>query len=270
MKRALGFLFGIWGFISLAVLVIFFGTISYLLSLFQVKSEAAHYFLLKAFSRIYLWSCGIRINIEGIGNIPGDNFILVSNYQTDIQHLAFIGYFPRKFRFVMSDILARSPFLGHLLRSSGFITINDLILQETTGWERSYGITKAIHYLTSGDIIFIMPEGRTSETGEMNPFNPGAVIMAYESSRPILPCATLGAHEIATTPEYSRIDNIRNNLPKIFITWISNYVRVLQSGNISIGIGHPIKISDIGSPRAETDKLRNVIKSMMDGMRAKS
>jgi len=264
MRKVPKIIFGIWGFLSLALFVILFGSISYILSILFIKSENVHFFLLRMFSRLFLASCNIKVSIRGTDNIPDKvNFILISNYQTDLQHLAFIGYFPKRFRFIMSDILAKSPFMGHMLRSSGFITINDLVLQKTTGWERSYGITKAIHYLTSGDNIFIMPEGRASLKGEINPFNPGVVVMSYESSRPILPCATTGAIDVASTPDYSKIENIRNNMLLIFFIWISNLVRGLQSGNINIKIGKPVLIKDISSPQTEADKLKKIVQGLL-------
>ncbi|MFC1559966.1 lysophospholipid acyltransferase family protein [Candidatus Margulisiibacteriota bacterium] len=264
MQNILRYVYALWSFASLILLILIFGVLSIVLQILFIKSKKAHFWLLRSFSKAYLLLCQIKVCIEGLENIPeSGNFILISNYQSDIQHLAFLAYFPRRFRFIMSNVLARSPFFGRMLKSAGHIPITDLMLEKQGPWGRSYSVEKAIHHLKNGEIIFILPEGHISLTGNMGPFNPGVVVMAYESGRSIIPCAVTGAHEIAPPPDYSKIGNIGGHLLKIFLIWTLNCIKTFKCGEIKIKIGTPIRIKSMDSPETEAKKLKSIIQDML-------
>jgi 1-acyl-sn-glycerol-3-phosphate acyltransferase len=64
--------------------------------------------------------------------------------------------------------------------------------------------------LSRGNSLFIFPEGTRSRTGLIQPFKPGAFILAKKMRVPILPVAISGTH--AALPKYRLVFRGRHQL----------------------------------------------------------
>jgi 1-acyl-sn-glycerol-3-phosphate acyltransferase len=117
---------------------------------------------------------------------PGDNYIVVSNHQSQLDILvAFRLFFP--FKWVSKAEVFRLPFIGWNMVLNRYIRLKrgdkESIRQMMAACEKA---------LARGCSVFFFPEGTRSKTGRLKPFKPGAFILAHQKKLPILAVAING------------------------------------------------------------------------------
>jgi len=156
-------------------------------------------------NRVASWFCKIFLaplvkllfikEIKGRGNIPKRNFILVSNH---VSYLDIIidSYLclPRKFHFI-GQIDSWKGIMRWLIRAVYFLT-GVIPLDRTSDQSRENAIKEAIKVLKKGNILILYPEGRRSETGEIQEGKMGTAKIFLETGVPILPAAIKGTFEL--------------------------------------------------------------------------
>jgi 1-acyl-sn-glycerol-3-phosphate acyltransferase len=131
-----------------------------------------------------------RLEQGGLERIPESGpAIIVCNHVSFVDALVITAGCPRPIRFVMDHRIFRVPVLSFFFREGRAIPIapakEDPALMEQAFVE----IDKA---LAAGDLIGIFPEGRITETGEMNPFRPGVSRILARNPVPVVPLALRG------------------------------------------------------------------------------
>ena len=106
--------------------------------------------------------------------------VLVANHTTLVDMTAMLAEYPRVCC-VAKDSMARSPFIGRLLRLCGFIAAG------TETMERGAAIDDACRWLDAGFDVLLFPEGTRSPPGEMHPFQRGAFEIAKRAGVSIIP-----------------------------------------------------------------------------------
>jgi 1-acyl-sn-glycerol-3-phosphate acyltransferase len=95
----------------------------------------------------------------------------------------------RPVRFVMDHRIFRIPLLSFIFRTMRTIPIAPA-KEDPTLKDRAFA--EAADALRAGEIVGIFPEGRLTETGELNAFRPGVQQMLAATPVPVVPLALRG------------------------------------------------------------------------------
>jgi len=104
---------------------------------------------------------------------------------------------PFQFRIIFKSELLAYPFIGWHLRRSGQVCINQQNPAASIG-----SIKSALRSLRSGMPLVIFPEGGRTQTGEIQPFLPGAFFLAIKAQADIVPIALIGTFDLLPMNTY--------------------------------------------------------------------
>jgi len=156
-------------------------------------------------NRVFSWFCKIFLapivklllikDLKGWENLPKRNFILVSNHQSylDIIIDAYLCV-PRKFHFI-GQIDGWKGIMKWPIRVLYFLS-GVIPLDRQSDESREDAVKEAIKVLKRGDILVLYPEGRRSETGEIQEGKFGTAKIFLKTGVPILPAGIRGAYEL--------------------------------------------------------------------------
>ncbi|HIU30783.1 MAG TPA: 1-acyl-sn-glycerol-3-phosphate acyltransferase [Candidatus Caccousia avistercoris] len=158
----------------------------------------------------------IPYTVKGRENIPQDeNFILCANHMGISDPLRLASIEKRQIYFMSKAELFQNKALAWLLLSLGCVPV-----------QRGRGDMGAIDHagevLKRGDILGVFIEGTRSKTGELGQPKAGAVMLAYQHKKPILP--------VCLTPVGSR-------LPRMFHRVVVSYGSLIQPEELGIQEG---------------------------------
>lgn len=152
----------------------------------------------RLWGRIILFTCGVRLQIEGLENLAGlPGYVLAANHQSLLDILALAAYMPGQIRFVAKKELLRLPLFGVALAHSGHIVID----RETGG----RAIRKAIEGARMGLSFCVFAEGHRFSDNQVHEFSDGAAWLAIATHLPCIPTTICGS--AALMPRGSLIVN---------------------------------------------------------------
>lgn len=153
-----------------------------------------------------------RIEVEGLEKIPDEGAcLLVCNHVSYMDALIIGGTVRRPIRFVMYHSIFKIPLLNFIFKTARAIPIAPA-KEDSAMLERAYAeITKA---LDEGEIVGIFPEGRLTETGEINTFKSGVEKILAVRPVPVIPVALKGMWGSLFSRRDSRLRQAR--LPRRF------------------------------------------------------
>jgi 1-acyl-sn-glycerol-3-phosphate acyltransferase len=128
-----------------------------------------------------------RVHAEQLERVPATGPLILTMNHVNLLELPLI-YARLQPRQVHGLVLAerwKNPVLAWGLDAC------DCIPLERGGVNRA-AFGKALHVLSAGEIVIIMPEGTRSYTGQLQHAHAGVVILALKSGAPVLPILTHG------------------------------------------------------------------------------
>jgi 1-acyl-sn-glycerol-3-phosphate acyltransferase len=115
--------------------------------------------------------------------------VLVCNHVSYVDAIVIMAASPRPIRFVMDHRIFKFPVLSWIFKTAKAIPIAPA-KEDPWLMERAYvDIAQALH---EGDLVCIFPEGRLTDTGEMNEFKGGVKKIIDRSPVPVIPMALRG------------------------------------------------------------------------------
>jgi 1-acyl-sn-glycerol-3-phosphate acyltransferase len=131
-----------------------------------------------------------RVHEEGLDNIPATGpCIVVCNHVSYVDAVVIAACVRRPIRFVMDYRLFRIPVLSFIFRTMRTIPIAPA-KEDAAMKDRAFA--EAAKALAAGEIVCIFPEGKLTETGDINPFRPGVQQMIATTPVPVVPMALRG------------------------------------------------------------------------------
>jgi 1-acyl-sn-glycerol-3-phosphate acyltransferase len=131
-----------------------------------------------------------RLEKRGLDNIPQDGpAVVVCNHVSFVDALVILAASPRPIRFVMDHRIFRTPVLGFVFRTGKAIPIAPAKEDEALLNKAYDDVAQA---LAQGDLVGIFPEGRITDTGELNPFRGGIRRIVERTPVPVVPLALKG------------------------------------------------------------------------------
>ena len=133
---------------------------------------------------------GYRVRTIDAHRIPEQGpAVLVCNHVSYVDALVIGAASPRPIRFVMDHRIFKTPLLGWIFRAAKAIPIapakDDPFLMERAFID----IAEALH---QGELVCIFPEGKLTNTGEINEFRGGIAKIVERSKVPVIPMALRG------------------------------------------------------------------------------
>ncbi len=131
-----------------------------------------------------------RVDKAGLENIPDEGpCIVVCNHVSYVDAVVIAACVRRPIRFVMDHRIFRIPLLSFIFTTMRTIPIAPA-KEDARMKERAFD--EAAVALRDGEVVGIFPEGRLTETGELNPFRPGVQQMIATTPVPVVPMALSG------------------------------------------------------------------------------
>lgn len=131
-----------------------------------------------------------RLRCRGLEHVPtSGGLLLVVNHQSHLDAVAVGISLDRHVNFVARRGLFRNPLFGSLIRLLNSTPINE------DGKSDTAAIRAALGQLSQGRVVLVFPEGRRSDTGQVQPFKRGVWLLLSRAKCAVLPVAVDGAFD---------------------------------------------------------------------------
>jgi 1-acyl-sn-glycerol-3-phosphate acyltransferase len=131
-----------------------------------------------------------RVDQQGLDRIPEEGpCVVVCNHVSYVDPVVIAACVRRPIRFVMDHRIFAIPFLSFIFRTMRTIPIAPA-REDAAMKERAFA--QVAEALRNGEIVGIFPEGKLTDTGELNPFRPGIQQIIETTPVPVIPLALRG------------------------------------------------------------------------------
>jgi 1-acyl-sn-glycerol-3-phosphate acyltransferase len=131
-----------------------------------------------------------RVDKQGLEQVPDQGpCVIVCNHVSFVDAVVIAACVPRPVRFIMDHRIFAIPVLNFIFRTMRAIPIASA-KEDPALKERAF--TEASTALAAGEILCIFPEGRITDTGELNMFRPGLQRILERTPVPVVPMALRG------------------------------------------------------------------------------
>jgi 1-acyl-sn-glycerol-3-phosphate acyltransferase len=139
--------------------------------------------------RSLLWLFG-GLRIEGREYVPRTGGVLIAaNHISDADPLVIGAATPRYCYFMAKEELLQMRVIGPLMRFMRAFPVKRYSADRAA-------LRRAVELLSRGEALVVFPEGRISETAELQEIYPGALMMAHHADVPILPSILVGTERM--------------------------------------------------------------------------
>ncbi len=131
-----------------------------------------------------------RVDQEGLQNIPEEGgCVIVCNHVSFVDAVVIAALVRRPIRFVMDHRIFATPIISFIFRTMRAIPIASA-RDDAAMMERAFD--ESAKAVKSGEILCIFPEGKITDTGEINRFRPGLQRILAQAPVPVIPMALRG------------------------------------------------------------------------------
>jgi 1-acyl-sn-glycerol-3-phosphate acyltransferase len=131
-----------------------------------------------------------RVRKEGLDNIPEEGpCVIVCNHVSYVDAMVIAASVRRPIRFVMDHRIFAIPVLSFIFRAMRTIPIAPA---KEDARMKARAFEEVAEALAAGEIVGIFPEGKLTDTGEMNPFRSGVQQILASTPVPVIPLALSG------------------------------------------------------------------------------
>jgi 1-acyl-sn-glycerol-3-phosphate acyltransferase len=164
------------------IMVLYFPVFSYLLA--KESRFPRAFKVMKGFSRLWLWGCGICIRVTGRKHIIMDQpFIICSNHSSFIDPAILYSIFPQHFVFTGKQEIKDWP-LFHIFYTSGM----NILVDRHSRIGAMKAFKRMMRVLKDGYPLVILPEGTIpANAPKLGTFKLGVATLAIQQQIPIIP-----------------------------------------------------------------------------------
>jgi len=143
--------------------------------------------------RMGLWLAGIRIQVEGLKEVPaGLACIFMCNHVSNLDPPVLLPLIPGRTSVFLKRSLMKIPLLGYGMRLAEFVPVDRSGSAEAA--QESEQRAKAV--LAKGIHITTFVEGTRSRDGRLLPFKKGPFYLAMDSGAPCVPISISGTESM--------------------------------------------------------------------------
>lgn len=220
--------------VTFIIYTVFFGIYGVVLAV--ISPPAAVKYAVRPWARMILFTAGVKLDVEGLENIPEEPSIIMFNHQSVFDIFAYMAALPIDWKAVMKKEVGDMPFIGWVSKIAGhYIVARD-------GSERdTKEVKKIVKGIKEGPSVLIAPEGTRGKEGKLLPFQKGGFLIAMLAGVPVVPMVITGGLDI---------------MPKDS--------KVLRPGTMRIRILPPINVADLPAGREGREELMRMVRSRME------
>lgn len=211
---------------------------SYLLK-YKGEEEAREYVKNtgRAWSKFTLDIIGIKVEVEGLENIPKEPCVFIGNHTSILDIPLIVHTVDRNIAFIAKKELEKTPIIGGWIKRSGSIFID-----RKNPRTAIKAINNGVNNIKNGYSMTIFPEGTRSTTGEIGTFKKGSMKLATKAKVPIVPVSIEAASRAYEDTK----------------TFVPTNIRVIY--------GEPIETKDLSKEEEQelNEKIRNIIIKNLD------
>lgn len=212
----------------------FFGVIGIILSL-TYRPFVVPY-AVKPWAKSNLWAAGIKLQVQGLENLPKEPCIIMFNHQSALDILAYMSILPIDWRAIMKKEVGQIPFIGWVSRLSGhYLVARDGSSSDTKE------VKKIVSKIRSGPSVIVAPEGTRSKDGKLLPFQKGGFLIAVLARVPVVTMVITGGAEL-----------------------LSKGSRHPNPGIMKIKLLPPIPVDGLPKGREGREKLMHIVRRQME------
>jgi 1-acyl-sn-glycerol-3-phosphate acyltransferase len=173
---------------TLALFTVVLGTMSLISGVFDSRGIFAHR-CAQWWSRLLLWTAGVRIERRGVLPDEGSSCIFVANHSSHYDTPILFTSLPRQLRIIAKATLRHVPFVGWHLARAGHLLID----RKNPG----AGVLKRMQKMTTqGASLIVYPEGARTRDGRVMKFKGGVFLLAIDNGWPIVPVSVSGSRAV--------------------------------------------------------------------------
>ena len=156
--------------------------------------------------RLVAWTIFARIHVHGVEHVRrGRPYVYMANHASLIDTPALFAYLPYQFRIMAKKSLFNVPFMGWHLRTAGHFPIDHGNPRQT-----ALSLRRVIEGVKGGRSLAVFPEGRRTDDGQLQAFQPGAFKIALRAGVPVVPVTIRGTFAMlprtSLAPRPGRVD----------------------------------------------------------------
>lgn len=193
-------------------------------------------YAVKPWAKANLWAAGIKLQVEGLENLPEEPCIIMFNHQSALDILAYMSILPIDWRAIMKKEVGQIPFIGWVSRLSGhYLVARDGSSSDTKE------VKKIVSKIRSGPSVVVAPEGTRSKDGKLLPFQKGGFLIAVLARVPVITMVITGGAEL-----------------------LSKGSRHAVPGIMKIKFFPPISVDNLPKGREGREQLMNIVRGQME------
>jgi len=177
--------------VPFAARTVWYGSLS-LLGGPLTRDHAASLWAMRRWSQTSTKGLSIRVEAEGLENVPDGAFVYASNHQSIVDIIVLGSVLPGDYKWAAKRSLLNVPFLGWHLRLAGHVPVDGRAGSRTA----AQVIDRFVKVLQAGKPLLVFPEGTRTETGGLRPFKTGGFYAAARANVPVLPVALQGTFDM--------------------------------------------------------------------------
>lgn len=177
---------GLLGWLSFILAVVF----SLIVAIIVPGANRRRHLVTGASKAIFVM-VGVRVNVQGIDNLPPDNCIVVANHASYVDGMLLNGYLPSRIGFVIKGEMRDIPVAHFLLRRTGSKFVER---KEAVGSSRD--ARQMVKAAVGGESLGFFPEGTFIKEPGVGRFRAGAFVAAIKGGIPVVPVAISGTREM--------------------------------------------------------------------------
>jgi 1-acyl-sn-glycerol-3-phosphate acyltransferase len=178
----------IWGWLGIVFFTITLGIVGLLLSVTSPGKVSEYSF--RPWGRWILKACGVKVEWEGLENLPEEPCVIMYNHQSYFDIFA-AATLPVEWKGVLKQELAVVPFIGWVPRVMGhYFVARDGSARDTKELRRM------VERIRSGPSVLIAPEGTRSYDGKLLPFKEGGFLIAMRAGVPVVVMVIMGGKNV--------------------------------------------------------------------------
>ncbi|ODN31337.1 lysophospholipid acyltransferase family protein [Fervidobacterium thailandense] len=203
LKKLRGFFLSLWLVVGTFLYVFVYGALVLFVGWLLGKERGRRFVLrqIELFGKLTFKLLGVKVHVLGQRPAAERNFLVVANHQSILDIPLVLGYVG-PVAFIAKKELSKFPMVNLFIKYLGSEFIDRGNVRQT-----ALVIRQVMKKLAEGYHFLIFPEGTRSPNGELLPFKPRSLEIAYKAGVPILPVAIWGNHRVVPKHSVMVMDN---------------------------------------------------------------
>lgn len=149
-----------------------------------------HADLMQTWGRMVAWGMGVRIETQGLEDLPDGPCVLVANHASMLDIVVCAAVLPIPFHFVSRPFFFKVPILGWAMYLGRHVSLDPSDPRAAARVLKSLGPR-----FERGLSVALFPEGTRSPDGRVGRYRRGPFLTAIRHGVPVVPIRLTGTHE---------------------------------------------------------------------------